>query len=88
MSPDGLWVAWSWYRTAPAAEVYVAPTDGSAAPLRLTDSPEDTRIVSWLPDSAGLIVVQDRAGDERDCLYRVDLAHPGKMVPLTDLQPE
>lgn len=88
MSPDGLWVAWSWYRTAPAAEVYVAPTDGSAAPLRLTDSAEDTRIASWLPDSTGLIVVQDHAGDERDCLYRVDLAHPGKMVPLTDPQPE
>jgi len=88
VSPDGLWVAWSWYRTAPAAEVYVAPTDGSMAPLRLTNSTEDTRVASWLPDSSGLLVVQDHAGDERDCLYRVDLAHPGVMTPLTDAQPE
>lgn len=88
VSPDGLWVAWSWYRTAPAAEVYVAPTDGSAAPQRLTDSAEDTRVVSWLPDSTGLVVVQDHDGDERDCLYRVDLAHPGVLTPLTDEQPE
>ena len=34
VSPDGRWVAWSWYKVGPAADVFVAPTDGSAAPVR------------------------------------------------------
>ena len=25
VSPDKKWVAWSWYRTGPAADVYAAP---------------------------------------------------------------
>jgi hypothetical protein len=27
VSKDGQWVAWTWVRTAPTAEVYYAPTD-------------------------------------------------------------
>ena len=88
VSPDGRWVAWSWYRVHPAAEVYVAPTDGSAPPMRLTESADNTRIVSWLPDSSGVLVVQDHQGDERDRLFRVDLAHPLVMTPLTEEHPE
>lgn len=81
-------MAWTWYRTAPSAEVYVAPTDASAAPIRLTESPDDTRLASWLPDSSGVLVVQDDHGDERDRLFRVDLAAPGVMVPLTEEAPQ
>ena len=51
VSRDGQWVAWTWMRMAPTAEVYVVPTDGSQKPLRLTDSPENTFLVSWTPDS-------------------------------------
>ena len=32
VSRDDKWVAWTWYRTGPAADVYVAPTDGSTPP--------------------------------------------------------
>ncbi|MGV3723746.1 MAG: S9 family peptidase [Actinomycetota bacterium] len=87
-SPDCRWVAWTWYRTAPYAEVYVAPTDASAAPSRLTESSDDTRLASWLPDSSGVLVVQDDHGDERDRLFRVDLANPRVMLPLTDEAPQ
>jgi dipeptidyl aminopeptidase/acylaminoacyl peptidase len=88
VSPDARWVAWSWYRVHPAAEVFVAPTDGSAPPTRLTDSADNTRLASWLPDSSGVLVVQDHHGDERDRLFRVDLAEPLAMKPLTDEAPE
>jgi hypothetical protein len=51
ISRDGKWTAWTWYRAGPTADVYVVPTDGSAAPLCLTDTGEDTELVAWTPDS-------------------------------------
>jgi len=61
VSPDGQWVAWSWYRAGPTADVYVAPTDNSSAPIRLTATDQDTEFVSWAPDSRS-VIVQMRAG--------------------------
>ncbi len=87
VSRDGRWVAWTWFRAGPAADVYVAPTDGAAAPIRLTEGPDDTVLVSWTPDSRGVLVAQDRDGNERDRLYRVDLDRPLAMVPLTEEEP-
>jgi dipeptidyl aminopeptidase/acylaminoacyl peptidase len=85
LSPDGRLVAWTWSRKAPAADVYLAPTDGEAAPERLTRTPNDTYLVSWAPDSTSLIVAEDRGGDERVQLFR--LALDGTMTPLTEPSP-
>ena len=87
VSPDGRWVAWTWYRTGPAADVYAAPTDGSAPPVRLTDTPDDTLVASWTADSRAVLVTQDHDGDERAQLFRVDLDRPGEMRPLTEVAP-
>ncbi len=88
VSPDGGWVAWSWSRLGPAADVFAAPTDGSGPPLRLTETAEgDTLAVSWTPDGGALLVRQDRDGDERARLFRVGLAEPGSMEPLTGPDP-
>jgi dipeptidyl aminopeptidase/acylaminoacyl peptidase len=87
ISRDGRWAAWTWYRTGPAADVYAAPTDGSAPPVRLTETPQDTILVSWTPDSRSVLVSQDRDGDERAQLFRVDLDQPGVMYPLTEPSP-
>src|SRR6266849_605752 len=84
-SPDGRLVAWTWYRKAPAADIYVAPTDGGAEPRRLTATPDDTTLVSWAPDSASLVVAEDRGGDEHVQLFR--LALDGTMTPLTEPSP-
>ena len=57
VSPDGKWVAWSWSRLGPAADVFAAPTDGSQAPLRFTETVEgDTEVVSWTSDSDAVLV--------------------------------
>jgi dipeptidyl aminopeptidase/acylaminoacyl peptidase len=88
VSPDGKWVAWSWSRVGPAADVFAAPTDGSQAPLRLTETVEgDTMVVSWTSDSDAVLVSQDNDGDERVRLLRVRLADPGAMEPLTAASP-
>lgn len=87
VSPDGRWVAWTWYRTGPAADVYAAPTDGSSPPQRLSETPHDTFVASWTPDSRAVLVSQDRDGDERAQLFRIDLDRPEVMQPLTEPSP-
>jgi dipeptidyl aminopeptidase/acylaminoacyl peptidase len=88
VSPDGKWVAWSWSRLGPAADVFAAPVDGSQAPLRLTETVEgDTMVVSWTSDSDAVLVSQDNDGDERVRLFRVRLADPGVMEPLIAASP-
>jgi dipeptidyl aminopeptidase/acylaminoacyl peptidase len=87
VSPDKKWVAWSWYRTGPAADVYIAPTDSSSAPIRLTETPENSFFIEWMPDSRAVIISQDESGNERDQLFRVGLDQPGVLVPLTEHDP-
>ena len=87
VSPDGEWVAWSWSRLGPAADMFAAATDGSVAPVRLTETPDDTVVVSWTPDSRAVVVAQDRDGDERTRLFRVELDKPGIMEPLIEESP-
>jgi dipeptidyl aminopeptidase/acylaminoacyl peptidase len=87
VSPDSRWVAWSWSRLGPAADVFAAPTDGSAAPVRLTETADDTLVVSWTLDSEAVVVAQDRDGDERVRLFLVRLAKPGEMEPLIEESP-
>jgi dipeptidyl aminopeptidase/acylaminoacyl peptidase len=87
VSPDGHWVAWTWFGAGPAADVYAAPTDGSTPPLRLSDTADDTILVSWSLDSRAVVVSQDRDGNERDRLYRVALDAPLALEPLTEADP-
>jgi dipeptidyl aminopeptidase/acylaminoacyl peptidase len=88
VSPDGDWVAWSWSRLGPAADVFAAPVDGSSPPVRLTEAVEgNTFVTSWTPDGKAVLVRQDTDGDERARLYRVWLDRPGIMEPLTGPDP-
>ena len=74
VSRDQKWIAWTWYRMGPAADVFIAPTDGSNAPSRLTETPENTYIVSWTPDSSSIIVMEDKGGNERYQLFQISLS--------------
>ena len=88
VSPDGGWIAWSWSRLGPTADVYAARTDGSGRPVRLTASDEDVYVVSWTPDASAVIVSQDTGGDERVRLFLVRVVEPGVMQPLTEASPD
>lgn len=68
-------------------DVFAASTDGSTPPIRLTATRDDTRMVSWTPDSRAVLVSEDTGGDERARLFRVALDRPGVMEPLTGPSP-
>ena len=87
VSRDGEWVAWVWANVGTARDVYAVPTDGTSPPVRLTETDENTFLVSWAPDSRSVIVAQDKGGNERVQLFRVDLDNPQVMVPLTEPDP-
>jgi dipeptidyl aminopeptidase/acylaminoacyl peptidase len=87
VSPDGTWIAWSFLGTSAGADVYVAPTDGSAPPVRLTATGEETMVVSWAADSRTLVVGEDHDGDERVRLYAIDREAPDQLRPLTEANP-
>ncbi len=87
VSYDGKKVAWTWSQVGPAADVFYALTDGSAPPVQLSQTRQDTWIASWTPDNNAVIVAQDRDGDERYQLFRIDLDRPGDMKPLTKPNP-
>jgi dipeptidyl aminopeptidase/acylaminoacyl peptidase len=67
--------------------VFVTPTDGSREPTRLTQTGDETLVVSWTPDGGALILGQDTDGDERTRLFRVRLDAPGEMEPLIEESP-
>ncbi|MBL8161652.1 MAG: S9 family peptidase [Anaerolineae bacterium] len=87
VSPDGKWVGWNWLGGGSAMDVYAAPSDGSAAPVRLTNTGEFTRLVSWVPGQNAVIVAHDRGGNERLELFRVNLDTPTVLHPLTEANP-
>ncbi len=87
VSPDGAWVAWSWFGVGSTADVYAARTDGSIAPVRLTHTEENAFLLSWTPDSSAVLIGQDHQGDERVQLFRIALERPGELEPLTESSP-
>ncbi len=87
VSPDALWVAWTWSGTGETGEVFAAPTSGEGAPFRLGSAGLAARAVSWSPDSRSVLVEREDDSDERAWLCRVDLDRPAEFVPLTRVRP-
>ncbi|MBO0748945.1 MAG: S9 family peptidase [Porphyrobacter sp.] len=74
ISPDGKWLGWM----APhegVMNVFVAPFDKPDAARRMTSATErPIPFFSFARDSASVLYIQDKAGDENFLLYQVDLA--------------
>ncbi len=87
ISRNGKYAAWMWMGIGKAIDIYVAPTDGSTAPIQLTNSLQNSYLVSWLPNSDGVIVARDHDGDERLQLFKISLDTPGNFEPLTESTP-
>lgn len=79
ISPDGRWVV---YLTAPVgrtgkhpvSELWLAPSDGSAAPRELAAGvAADNHAPRWAPDSGSVLFLSDRAVRGTAQLYRIGL---------------
>jgi dipeptidyl aminopeptidase/acylaminoacyl peptidase len=74
ISPDGNWLGWM----APhegVMNVFVAPFDQPDEARRMTSAVErPIPFFSFTRDSASVLYIQDKAGDENFLLYQVDLA--------------
>ena len=73
LAPDGKHLAWLAPRDG-VMNIWVAPINqlGAARPLTASkDRP--IRVVFWSPDSAMVMYIQDKAGDENFLLYGVDV---------------
>jgi dipeptidyl aminopeptidase/acylaminoacyl peptidase len=86
-SPDGSRVAWSWVNAGPGVNVYGTTTYAVNPPTQFSDTADRTFLVNWTPDSQSLIVQQDKDGNERAQLFRIDWERPGVMIPLTEEDP-
>ena len=74
IAPDAAHLSW----LAPSADgvlnVWVQPSDRSAAPRQITnDKARGTRIHGWSQDGKYVLYLQDKNGDENWRLYAVDL---------------
>jgi dipeptidyl aminopeptidase/acylaminoacyl peptidase len=90
VSPDGRWTVFSMQEPAydPDKEVndlWIAATDGSSAPRRLTSTRAAESGVSWSPDSHAIAFATRREGDEADQIYILDLAAGGEARRVTSL---
>jgi dipeptidyl aminopeptidase/acylaminoacyl peptidase len=74
LSPDGKWLSW----VAPkdgVLNVWVAPVGNPSAAKALTsETKRPIRQYFWSPDSAMVLFINDKGGDENFLLYGVDVA--------------
>ncbi len=87
ISKNSKYISYTWRNVHPNADVFIVPTDGSARPVALTETPEATFAVSFAPDSRSLIVGEDKDRNERVRLFEVYLDEPKRMSPLTEEDP-
>jgi len=72
VSGDGKWLAWTWTGITETGEVWIAPTDGSLAPERLTQGKDHFYVRSLSQDGSKLILAQSIGSNEHDRLFRLD----------------
>jgi dipeptidyl aminopeptidase/acylaminoacyl peptidase len=89
-SPDGKWVVFSLVEPAydereQSSDLWIAPSDRSARPRRLTSTRGGESGVAWSPDSRQIAFAARREGDEASQIYILNLAEGGEAQRLTSL---
>ncbi len=85
-SGDGTWVFFCRPGLSGVDDVWGAPTDGSAAPQRLTAGEDHYLIRDVSHDGNRLILAQSRNACERDRLILLDRAQDNRLTDLTPAQ--
>ena len=90
VSPDGKWAAVQ--VTEPAyderdqtSDLWLVPTDGSAAPRRLTATRASESGAAWSSDSRRIAFSSRRDGDEAAQVYVIDVVNGGEAQRVTNL---
>jgi len=85
VSPDGKWLSWLAPRDG-VMNIWVAPTADPAKARPLTaEKTRPIRSYFWAPNSAMILFVNDKGGDENFLLYGVDVAS-GAQKTLTPFE--
>ncbi|ATQ41639.1 S9 family peptidase [Caulobacter mirabilis] len=85
ISPDGKWLSWIAPKDG-VMNVWVAPAvDPSAAKAMTNETKRPIRQYFWSPDSAMVLFINDKGGDENFLLYGVDVA-TGAQKTLTPFE--
>ena len=89
ISPDGKWVVFSvtepsYDEKEQASDLWIAPSDGSAKPRKLTGTKAGESDASWAPDSRRIAFSAKRDADEQSQIYILDLAG-GEAQRVTNL---
>ena len=85
LSKNGRCAAWTWTGPTEAGNVWLAPTDGSAPPRRVTEGADHIYVRAFSPDSKRLLLAQSEGSSEHDHLNLLDL-ESGVRTQLTPKQ--
>jgi dipeptidyl aminopeptidase/acylaminoacyl peptidase len=80
LSKDGRWAAWTWTGPTEAGNVWLAPTDSSAPPRRVTDEADHTYVRDFSPDGKRLLLAQSEGSSEHEHLFLLDLESGAKRL--------
>ena len=88
LSPDGRWVVFSvtepsYVAADQVSDLWLVPSDGSAAPRRLTNTKGGEGGVAWSPDSRKIAFTAQREGDDVAQVYVLGVADGGEAQRLT-----
>ena len=89
-SPDGNWVLTQVAEPAydekdQASDLWIAPSDGSARPRRLTFTKAPESGATWSPDSRRIAFTAKRDGDDGAQVYVLDMVAGGEAQRITSL---
>ena len=90
VSPDGKWVIFSvlepsYEADKDVSDLWIAASDGSSPPRRLTNTKAAEGAVAWSPDSRNIAFTTKREGDEAEQIYILDLASGGEARRFTSV---
>lgn len=90
LSPDGQWVIFSVLDAAyndkdQVNDIWIAPTNRSEAPRRLTSAKAGESGYTWSPDGKYIAFVAKRDGDEESQIYLLNMKSGGEAQKLTTI---
>jgi dipeptidyl aminopeptidase/acylaminoacyl peptidase len=90
LSPDGRWAVFpvtepSYVEANQVSDLWIVPTDGSAAPRRLTNTKGGEGGVEWSPDGRRIAFSARREDDSTSQIYVLGIADGGEATRVTNV---